>query len=137
MPIHIFLGFGLRVLSTTEENAIATDNEIKSEDGQQTNEINQIMDSLKVMSSDLLYKKEKISQINEETELKAFTLQNLEQQNVPALKKTYNGKSYCDKTTTAKKIQQQHKEKTKEIKVSNVFKPLSIQLSSGEFKGFS
>ena len=115
MPLHIFLGFGLKVLSTIEENAIATDNEIKSEDGQQTKEINQIMDSLKVMSSDLLYEKEKISQINE-AELKAFTLQNLEQHNVPALKKTDNGKSYCDKTTTAKKIQQQPKEKTKEIK---------------------
>ena len=116
MPLHISLGFGLKVLNTIEENAIAIDNEIKSQNGQQTNEINQIMDNLKVMSSELLDKKEKISQINEEIELKKFTLQNLEQHNASALKKTDNGKSYCDKTTAAKKIQQQHKEKTKKNK---------------------
>ena len=116
MPLRISLGFGLKVLNTIEENAIAIDNEIKSENGQQTNEINQIMDNLKVMSSEPLDKKEKVSQINEETELKKITLQNLEQHNASALKKTDNGKSYCDKTTAAKKIQQQHKEKTKEIK---------------------
>ena len=66
MLLHISLGFGLKVLNTTEENAIAIDNE----NGQQRNEINQLMDSLKVMSSELLDKKEKISQINEEIELK-------------------------------------------------------------------
>ena len=116
MPLHISLGFGLKVLNTIEENAIAIDNEIKSENGQQTNEINQVMDNLKVMSSELLDKKEKISQINQEIELKKFILQNLKQHNVSALKKTDNGKSYCNKTTTAKKIQQQHKEMAKEIK---------------------
>ena len=57
-----------------KKNAIAIDSEIKSENGQQTNEINQIMDSLKIMPSELLDKKEKISQINEEIELKKFTL---------------------------------------------------------------
>ena len=68
--LHISLGFCLKVLSTIEENAIAIDNEIKSENGQQTNEINQIMDNLKVMSFELLDKNEKISQKNEEIELK-------------------------------------------------------------------
>ena len=112
MPLHISLGFGLKVLNTIKENAIAIDNEIKSENGQQTKEINQIIENLKVMSFELQDKKEKIYQINEEIELKTFTLQNLEQH----IKKTDNGKSYCDKTTAAKKIQQQHKQKTKEIK---------------------
>ena len=59
MPLHISLGFGLKVLHTIEENAIAIDNEIKSENGQQTNEINQIMDNLKVMSSERLDKRRK------------------------------------------------------------------------------
>ena len=48
MPLHISLGVGLRILNIVEEEAISIDKEIKTENGQQTNEIAEIMNRLQI-----------------------------------------------------------------------------------------
>ena len=56
MPLHISQGVGLRILNVVEEEAISIDNKIKTENGQQTNEIAEIMNRLQILSSEVLEK---------------------------------------------------------------------------------
>ena len=60
MSLHISLGVGLKVLNTIEEAAIAIDNDIKALNGQQTTELHEIMENLKLASSEISEKSEKL-----------------------------------------------------------------------------
>ena len=72
MPLHISLGVGLKVLNTIEEAAIAIDNDIKALNGQQTTEIHEIMENLKLVSS------EKLAQFDDQIEVKNSTVKKFE-----------------------------------------------------------
>ena len=56
MPLHILLGVCHKVLNTIEKAAIAIDNDMKALNGQQTTEIHDIMENLKLVSSEVLEK---------------------------------------------------------------------------------
>ena len=59
MSLHISLGVGLKVINTIEEAAITIDNESKPLNGQQTTEIHEIMENLKLVSSEILEKEKR------------------------------------------------------------------------------
>ena len=65
---------------------------------------------------DILDKNEKLQQTNDNRSLKTSNLKNFEKQHVKMLEKVNNGKSYCDKSDEANKVQQHHKEQVREIK---------------------
>ena len=113
MPLHISLDVGLKVLNTIEEAAIAIDKDIKALNGQQTTEINEIMENLKLVSSEILEKTEKP---DDQIEDKNTTVKKVEIQDSSTLRKIDSGESYCEKTVQARRIQQQYKEHIKEIK---------------------
>ena len=52
-----FTGVGLKVLNTIEKAAIAIDNDIKALIGPQITEIHELMENLKLVSSEILEKK--------------------------------------------------------------------------------
>ena len=70
MPLHISLGVGLRTLNVVEEEAISIDNEIKTENGQQTNEIVEIINRLEILSSEVLGKGEQLQNVADQLEQK-------------------------------------------------------------------
>ena len=115
MPLHISLGIGLKVLNTIEEETFSLDNQIKAENGQQTGEISEIMRNLEILTMDILDKNEKLQQTSNNLDLKTSNLNKFEKQDIKMLEKVSNGKSYCDKSDEAKKVQQ-HKEQVREIK---------------------
>ena len=65
MSLHISLGVGLKVLNTIEEAAIAIDNDIKALNGQQATELHEIMENLKLASSEISEKSEKLAQLDD------------------------------------------------------------------------
>ena len=70
MPLHISLGVGLRILNVVEEEAISIDNKIKTKNGQQTNEIAEIMNRLQILSSEVLEKGEQLQNVADQLEQK-------------------------------------------------------------------
>ena len=119
MPLQISLGIGVKVLNTIEEQTVSLYNQIKAEDRQQTGEINEIMRNLEILTTDILDKNEKLQQISDNREVKTLNLNNFGKQHIEMLEKVSNGKSHCDKSAEAKKVQQYHNEQDREIKASD------------------
>ena len=84
MPLHISLGIGLKVLNAIEEETVSLDNQIKAENGQQTDEINEVMRSLEIL--DILDKNEKLQQTSDNLDLKTSNLNKLEKQDIKCWK---------------------------------------------------
>ena len=78
MPLHISLGVGLRILNVVEKEAISIDNEIKTENGQQTNEISEIMNRLQILSSEVLEKGEQLQNVADQLEQKNSNVKDFE-----------------------------------------------------------
>ena len=64
MPLHISLGIGLKILNLIENEAVAIDCEIKTQNGEQTEEINELMENLKQLSLEISSQNDKLSYIN-------------------------------------------------------------------------
>ena len=107
MPLHISLGIGLKILNLIENEAVAIDCEIKTQNGEQTEEINELMGNLKQLSLEISSQNDKLSYINMELEIKQSKLQDFENENVSALHTS--GKAFCEKTNKAREIQKQYK----------------------------
>ena len=75
------------------------------------------MENLKMVSSEILEKNEKLAQLDDQIEVKNSTVKKFEIQNSSALGKSGSGKSYREKTVQARKIQQQYEVYIMEIKV--------------------
>ena len=116
MPHHISLGIGLKILNLIENEAVAIDCEIKTQNGEQTEEINELMENLKQLSLEISSQNDKLSYINMELEIKQSKLQDFENENVSALRKNTSGKAFCEKTNKAKEIEKQYKEFVAEIR---------------------
>ena len=97
------MGIGLKILNLIENEAVAIDCEIKTQNGEQTDEINELMENLKQLSSEISSQNEKLSYINMELEIKQSKLQDFENEHVSALRKNTSRKSFCEKTNKAKK----------------------------------
>ena len=75
MPLHISLGIGLKILNLIENEAVAIDCEIKTQNGEPTEEINELMENLKQLSLEISSQNDKLSYINMELEIKQSKLQ--------------------------------------------------------------
>ena len=101
-------------LNVVEEEAISIDNEIKTKNGQQTNEIAEIMNRLEILSSEVLGKGEQLQNVADQLEQKNSHVKDFEVKHEFELEK--NGRCYAHNSTEARKLQKDHKEHLKEIK---------------------
>ena len=65
-------------MNVVEEEAISIDNEIKTENGQQTNEIAEIMNRLQILSSEVLEKGEQLQNVADQLEQKNSNVKDFE-----------------------------------------------------------
>ena len=116
MPLHISLGLRLKILNLVEEEAVAVDCEIKRQNGEQTTEILEIMNKLKQQSLDNEDERNRLDFIDLELEIKTSDSENLKKEHSAALRTNASGKSFCERTDEAKKIQKQYKEFVSKLK---------------------